>query len=235
MKKTILAALLVASLSATAAPISPVPRVQTGGTVTAFSTAGVTYKLTSGADADADAVRLLTEKLPVSADGTVEIKLGGPQEGKTPSQAEGYYLSVEPGTVTIAGTDGAGQFYGAQSFLQLASGDEVAQTEITDYPEVPIRGIIEGFYGNPWSHEARIDMFEFMGKHKMNEYTYGPKNDPYHRGQWATAYPEAEGKLISELTEAARRNKVNFVWAMHPGNSIGQDQYAAAIAKFEAM
>ncbi len=235
MKKVLFAALLAASLSAVAAPISPTPRQQTGGAATAFATAGATYRLTAGADADADAVRVLTENLPLSADGAIEIKLGGALQGKTPEQAEGYYLSVEPGSVTIAGADASGQFYGAQSFIQLASGAEVAQTEVTDYPEVPIRGVIEGFYGNPWSHEARIDMFDFMGRHKMNEYTYGPKNDPYHRGKWAEPYPEAEGKLISELAEAAHRNKVKFVWAMHPGNSIGQAQYAAAIAKFEAM
>lgn len=238
MKKLLAyAAFFAAGMSAIAAPITPTPRQITEGTEVAFTTEGATYKLTAAADADADAVRLLTEKLSVSADGKIEIILGGAgaAQGKVPQTADGYYLSVAPGKVIIAGTDGPGQFYGAQSFLQLADGAEVKTTEVTDYPEIPIRGVIEGFYGNPWSHEARIDMFEFMGMHKMNEYTYGPKNDPYHRGNWAQPYPAAEGKLISELAEAAHRNKVKFVWAMHPGNSIGEDQYANAIAKFEAM
>lgn len=243
MKKlSALAALFAVTLSASAAQISPVPRQQTAGTGTAFTTAGASYRLTAAEGADADAVRILSQSLNVTDNGAIEIVIGSKGDAavsavdsKIPSTAEGYYLSVAPGKVTIAGTDAAGQFYGAQSFLQLAADEEVPATEVTDYPEIPIRGVIEGFYGNPWSHEARIDMFEFMGRHKMNEYTYGPKNDPYHRGSWASPYPAAEGKLISELAEAAHRNKVKFVWAMHPGNSIGEAQYAAALAKFEAM
>lgn len=243
MKKlSALAALFAVTLSASAAQISPVPRQQTAGTGTAFATAGASYRLTAAEGADADAVRILSQSLNVTDNGAIEIVIGSKGDAvvsavdsKIPATAEGYYLSVAPGKVTIAGTDAAGQFYGAQSFLQLAADEEVPATEVTDYPEIPIRGVIEGFYGNPWSHEARIDMFEFMGRHKMNEYTYGPKNDPYHRGSWASPYPAAEGKLISELAEAAHRNKVKFVWAMHPGNSIGEAQYAAALAKFEAM
>lgn len=243
MKKLLsLATLLAAGLTAAASVITPVPRQQTSGGGVAFATAGATYKLTGADAADADAVRVLTEKLNITADGAIEIVIGAKGsdavtavDSKIPAEAQGYFLSVAPDKVVIAGTDAAGQFYGAQSFLQLAAGAEVPQTEVTDYPEIPIRGVIEGFYGNPWSHEARINMFEFMGRHKMNEYTYGPKNDPYHRGSWATPYPAAEGKLITELAEAARRNKVNFVWAMHPGNSIGEAQYAQALAKFEAM
>lgn len=241
-KRLFLGVLLAVGLSASAAPITPTPRLLTSGEAVAFSTSGATYRLVGADAADADAVRILTENLNITDDGDIEIAIGvkgadavSAVDSKVPSVAEGYYLSVAPGKVIIAGVDAAGQFYGAQSFLQLAAGAEVPQTEVTDYPEIPIRGVIEGFYGNPWSHDARIDMFEFMGRHKMNEYTYGPKNDPYHRGSWAQPYPEAEGKLITELAEAARRNKVNFVWAMHPGNSIGEAQYAQALAKFEAM
>ncbi|MDE6146307.1 MAG: beta-N-acetylglucosaminidase domain-containing protein, partial [Muribaculaceae bacterium] len=199
-----LATLLALGIAATAAPITPTPRQQNEGGPVAFATSGATYRLTGAEAADADAVRILSERLTITPDGSIEIVIGAKGgsavsavDSKIPSVADGYYLSVSTDKVMIAGTDGAGQFYGAQSFLQLAAGAEVAETEVTDYPEIPIRGVIEGFYGNPWSHEARISMFEFMGRHKMNEYTYGPKNDPYHRGSWATPYPAAEGKLIT--------------------------------------
>ncbi|MBD5282905.1 MAG: hypothetical protein HDS33_07765 [Bacteroides sp.] len=238
MKKIIALAAVALSLSASAAPISPTPKVQTSGTATAFTTADATFRLSAGSDADSDALRLLSEKLPISADGAIEIVIGGKESSisdKIPAEADGYYLSVSNNNVTIGGADGPGQFYGVQSFLQLFDAPSVTETEVIDTPEIPIRGIIEGFYGNPWSHDERIAMFEFMGRHKMNEYTYGPKNDPYHRGQWATPYPAAEGKLISELAEAAHRNKVKFVWAMHPGNSIAESNYAAAVSKFESM
>ena len=243
MKKILsIVTLLAGTLTAAASVITPVPRQQTSDSGVAFTTAGASYKLTGTDAADADAVRILTEKLNITSDGAIEIVIGSKGseavsdvDAKIPANAQGYFLSVTPDKVIIAGTDAAGQFYGAQSFLQLAAAAEVQQTEVTDYPEIPIRGVIEGFYGNPWSHEARIAMFEFMGRHKMNEYTYGPKDDPYHRSKWDSPYPEAEGKLISELAAAARRNKVNFVWAMHPGNSIGEAQYSKALAKFESM
>ena len=31
-----------------------------------------------------------------------------------------------------------------------------------------IRGVIEGFYGNPWTHEQRLDCIRFIGRHGMN-------------------------------------------------------------------
>ncbi len=243
MKKIIALAAMALSLSAAAAPISPTPKEQTAGTAVAFTPADATFRISAATGADADALRVLSEGLNVTADGAIEIIIGGKDDAalasysaKIPAAADGYYLSVTPGKIIIGGADGAGQFYGAQSLLQLADGaTSVTETEVIDTPEIPIRGIIEGFYGNPWSHDERIAMFDFMGRHKMNEYTYGPKNDPYHRGQWATPYPETEGKLITELAEAAHRNKVKFVWAMHPGNSIGEGNYAAALSKFEAM
>jgi len=43
------------------------------------------------------------------------------------------------------------------------------------------RGIVEGFFGPPWSIEQRCAMFEFGAKHAMNTYLYAPKDDPYHR------------------------------------------------------
>ncbi len=49
--------------------------------------------------------------------------------------------------------------------------------------------MVEGFYGYPWSVEARLDWFEFAKKYKMNIFVYGPKGDPYHFGLWDEEYP----------------------------------------------
>ncbi len=43
------------------------------------------------------------------------------------------------------------------------------------------RGVIEGFYGPPWSHQDRLDVLRFMGREGLNTYIYAPKDDPYHR------------------------------------------------------
>ena len=37
---------------------------------------------------------------------------------------------------------------------------------------------------------------------------------------WRLPYPEPEARQIRELVEACRRNYVDFVWAIHPGQDI---------------
>jgi len=221
--------------------ISPVPReiTQNG---TAFASEGLTYRLTGADYADSLAVATLSRKLTVADGGMVEIVIGEADDaavasvaGKIPSQAEGYYLSVAPGKVIIAGRDGDGTFYGVQSYLQLASLAEVPAVEVADYPAVGVRGVIEGYYGNPWSFDNRKDMFEFFAANKMNTYVYGPKDDAYHRSNWEQFYPAEEAARMAELIKYARDCNVEFVWAMHPSNAIEGDNLQKAKAKFEDM
>jgi beta-N-acetylglucosaminidase-like protein len=104
-----------------------------------------------------------------------------------------------------------------QSIRVSSDGTEVV---IADYPSFPIRGIVEGFYGPPWSHDDRLDMLRFLGQHAMNIYIYGPKDDPYHRKLWREDYPPTEMKLLGELAAAARENFVDFTFAISPGLSM---------------
>lgn len=234
MKKTILlvAAALTAALSGVRAQqptLSPLPQKATWSEV-AFAHGTPVY--IEGADkADADAVALLCEKLDgcltPSPQGAVRLLIGevGDKAVKAyrkqvPAQAEGYLLSVEPGRVVIAGRDGAGTYYGVQTFLKLWQQQNVMQCRIEDWPSVDCRGVIEGFYGNPWSHKDRLRQFEFYGCNKLNIYVYGPKDDPYHRAHWRDPYPQDEAERLKELVQEAHRNKVQFVWAVHPGGDI---------------
>ena len=232
--------------------VSPLPQKATWGGK-AFNKAEKFYLV--GADrADSDAVELLAAKLDIlgvndKADAkkfpqAKAIILG--EEGdkavkkykkQIPDRAEGYYLQITPDQIVIAGKDEAGTFYGLQSLLQIMSRPEVAQCEITDWPSVSCRGVIEGFYGNPWSHKDRLRQFDFYGQHKMNIYVYGPKDDPYHRAKWREPYPEKEAALLRELVEAAHRNKVQFVWAIHPGGDIkwNKADSVAVVDKLEKM
>ena len=234
MKKTILlvAAALTAALSGVRAQqptLSPLPQKATWSEV-AFAHGTPVY--IEGADkADADAVALLCEKfdgcLTPSPQGAVRLLIGevGDKAVKAyrkqvPAHAEGYLLSVEPGRVVIAGRDGAGTYYGVQTFLKLWQQQNVMQCRIEDWPSVDCRGVIEGFYGNPWSHKDRLRQFEFYGCNKLNIYVYGPKDDPYHRAHWRDPYPQDEAARLKELVQEAHRNKVQFVWAVHPGGDI---------------
>jgi beta-N-acetylglucosaminidase len=93
-------------------------------------------------------------------------------------------------------------------------------TLITDFPSFPERGIVEGFYGKPWSHEERLDMLRFEGEHGMNVYYYAPKDDPYHRNLWRNPYPPARMEQLRELVKTAHENFVDFCFAISPGLSM---------------
>lgn len=214
-----------ATMQAQQVTVSPLPQEITWGSK-AFDQ-GFSYTLTGENDADADAVRVLKSELTSGSGTNVNIIIGergdaavAAYEANIPDKKEGYYLKVEGDKVIIAGNDASGTFYGVQTFLQIASQPEVMQATVTDYPDVIDRGVVEGFYGNPWTTEARKRQFEFYGKNKMNVYIYGPKDDPYHRAKWREPYPAAEAAVLKELIQAAHENKVQFIWALHPGNDI---------------
>ena len=137
-----------------------------------------------------------------------------------PKKAEGYWLSINDKGAIIIGNDEEGLFYGVQTFLGSIAKGKLETGTVADWPDVDFRGTVEGFYGTPWSHQARLSQIAFYGRNKMNTYIYGPKDDPYHRDQWRKPYPTEEGNRIKELNEVAKNNGVNFYWAIHPGVDI---------------
>ena len=87
---------------------------------------------------------------------------------------------------------------------------------IEDWADVASRGFIEGYYGNPWSTEDRINLMKWGGYYKLNSYFYAPKNDPKHNAKWRELYTEEElNTLIRPLAEAGNASKCRFVYALH--------------------
>ena len=245
MKKILLSSLLACGTLGVVAQqteIFPKPQQVEWGALKAFDNT-VAYTLVGAEEADADAVALLSEHF-ATENGSVSLTIGergdaavAAYESLIPEKSEGYYLKVSADGVVIAGNDEIGTYYGVQSYLQVAANPEVQQVSITDWPEVGDRGLVEGYYGNPYSDADRMSLFEFFGRTKMNVYIYGPKDDVYHRGKWREAYPQAEGERIGKLAAAAAKCKVRFVWAMHPGGDIQwtDADRKASINKLEKM
>ena len=152
-----------------------------------------------------------------------------------------YLLAIGSKEISVLGYDERGAFYGLQTLRQIVAQAEsglLPCVRVNDWPDLPSRGVVEGFYGTPWSHQARLSLIDFYGRYKMNTYIYGPKDDPYHSSpDWRKPYPEDEAADIKELVEACRANYVDFVWAIHPGQDIkwNEEDYAALVAKFENM
>ena len=152
-----------------------------------------------------------------------------------------YLLNIEEDGISIMAYDERGAYYGLQTLRQIVEQHPDGQLpclSINDWPDLPARGVVEGFYGTPWSHQARLSLIDFFGRYKMNTYVYGPKDDPYHSSPyWRDPYPAAEARQISELVRSCERNRVDFVWAVHPGKDIqwNEEDYGRLVAKFEAM
>lgn len=153
-----------------------------------------------------------------------------------------YVLKIGPKGMTVVGYDERGAFYGIQTLRQLVETSPVAgrvpRCVINDWPDLERRGVVEGFYGTPWPHSKRLSMIDFFGSFKMNTYIYGPKDDPYHSSpHWRMPYPPRQADEIKELIAACRRNRMDFVWAVHPGKDIkwNDEDYNRLVGKFEMM
>jgi len=145
-------------------------------------------------------------------------------------KSEGYILaskkvSKNKNIVILAGKDNKGTFYAVQTLRQLLTYNtndnlSLPEVEIRDYPSMSMRGSIEGFYGDPWTHEDRLSQIEFYGRNKMNTYIYAPKDDLYHREKWKELYPDNELQRMKGLLQKSNENQVDFVFALSPGVSI---------------
>ena len=149
-----------------------------------------------------------------------------------------YHLKTDSEGIDIVAKDSMGVFYGLQTLNELIAADKILPVEIDDYPALPYRGVVEGFYGTPWSTEARVNQIKFYGTVKANTYIYGPKDDPYHSSpNWRKPYPEDQADNIKKLVGVANANFVDFVWAIHPGGDIkwNDEDRDNVLKKFEHM
>lgn len=131
----------------------------------------------------------------------------------------------------------------------------LGEAEIADYADMQYRGVVEGYYGYPYSFDVKKDLMRFFKRFKMNTYLYGAKSDPYHSGFWRDAYPETisavqekngwlSQQMIKDLSALSLETKVNFIWAIHPNsgkavkyNSVESTRKAVddVMGKFDKM
>lgn len=77
-------------------------------------------------------------------------------------------------------------------------------------------GVIEGFFGRPWSWAARTDAVDFMAEAGYDFYLYAPKADPYLRRQWARDWPSADWQHLQQLRRHSRERGVRFGLGLSP-------------------
>ena len=77
-------------------------------------------------------------------------------------------------------------------------------------------GIIEGFYGRPWSFEARAETVARLAPHGYGFYFYAPKADPYLRRRWHEPHPDEDASHLRQLAQLCRENGVRFGIGLSP-------------------
>ena len=154
------------------------------------------------------------------------VKQGAITDGGMWNNIDPYTLCVLPATSTtpvrivILGKDSDSAYYGATTLYHLLSvlpGSTLRKTVINDWADVKTRGFIEGYYGNPWSVQDRINLMKWAGYYKLNAYVYAPKDDPKHNKHWQELYtPEELKRVIEPLAKAGNESKTRFLYALHP-------------------
>lgn len=158
--------------------------------------------------------------------------------------SEGYLLRLAEAPTgpqaILAAADERGLRHADTTLAALLDlGDGMVPTaRILDWPELSLRGTIEGFYGTPWSHADRLAQLAFAESCKLNSYFYAPKDDPWHRERWREPYPDAELARLAELVDAAGRHGIRLVYCLAPGLSVrysSEEDHAALIAKADRL
>jgi hyaluronoglucosaminidase len=81
---------------------------------------------------------------------------------------------------------------------------------------VPELGIIEGFYGKPWTWEDRAETISFLARFGYRFYLYAPKFDPYLRRRWQEPHPANLVERLRTLALHCRATGVRFGVGLSP-------------------
>jgi len=87
-------------------------------------------------------------------------------------------------------------------------------------------GVVEGFYGVPWSWAERRAMVLTLALNGMGTYIYAPKSDALHRHLWREPYPEETMARFEELALVAAQHQVALLVGLSPFVDWGPDEEA---------
>ena len=81
---------------------------------------------------------------------------------------------------------------------------------------LPELGLIEGFYGKPWSFEERADAVAWLAPRGYGFYLYAPKADVYLRRRWREPHPPELQTSLRALAAATRAARMRFGVGLSP-------------------
>ena len=82
-------------------------------------------------------------------------------------------------------------------------------------PDIPL-GVIEGYYGRPWSWEARRETAAFLAAHGYRFFIYAPKADAYLRRRWRERHPDDTARSLRDFGRHCADLGVEFGVGLSP-------------------
>lgn len=99
-------------------------------------------------------------------------------------------------------------------------------------------GIVEGFFGPAWNHEARLSFAPFMKKYGGSFYIYAPKRDANLRKAWRENWNSDYLLGLSVLRVTFHEHNLKFGVALSPfglGSLISSEDWTHLKQKFEIL
>ena len=81
-------------------------------------------------------------------------------------------------------------------------------------------GVVEGFYGQPWTHAQRLNLFDNLVEWGLNTYFYSPKDDLKHRALWRESYTADQLARMETLVAECTQRGLHFFYGLSPGLDI---------------
>ena len=104
---------------------------------------------------------------------------------------------------------------------------------------IPELGLIEGFFGRPWSWSEREEAVRFLAPRGFAFYLYAPKADAFLRRRWQEPFPADALKALAGFGETCRAEGVRlgagfspFELHLHP-ETHWQAPFAAKLAELD--
>jgi hyaluronoglucosaminidase len=139
---------------------------------------------------------------------------------------DGYNIQVDPksNTIFVSGKSDRSIQYGLHMLNHLLEKDKdeihLPIVRIQDEASFEMRGIIEGFYGTPWTQDMRLDVIDTMSSLKLNTFIYAPKDDLYHRDKWREPYPSEQLQQLLTYKEKCDHHFIDFYYSISPGKDF---------------
>jgi hypothetical protein len=77
-------------------------------------------------------------------------------------------------------------------------------------------GVVEGFFGLPWSWDARTAYADKLSHYGFNTYLYAPKGDRFLRQDWHLAFPQDHLDKLQSLALIYKNKKLDFGLGLSP-------------------